>query len=231
MRYFLRNSSLQMRGRFVSWQSNCYVLKSFSTNSEALLSSRQYHHGQLKSALIEAGKHLIKEDGVEALSLRGLAQFVGVSHMAPYAHFKNKAYLLLGICISGFEDLAARLESVSADLAPEQRILEYGTQYLAFALENPKLYRLMLSQSLQPASTDDDDPDALSQAGQRPFNILREAFAELTPDDQEQTIRAQGAWSMVHGMAALLIEGRLVLPEGMSLKEFLARASVQSHIA
>jgi len=194
--------------------------------------SRSYHHGDLKTALIDAAKQLLKEKGVEALSLRTLASEVGVSHMAPYAHFKNKTELFQAIAADGFNSLTERMEQVDIDQKATQLILEYGTQYIEFALANAPLYRLMLSQTqvLGPEGADGSDAhmsEELRAASKRPHKLLVDAFGRISKDKVTQNVRAQGAWSIVHGMSALLIDGHLSVPEGMSLKQFLATASMQ----
>lgn len=195
------------------------------------MSSRRYHHGDLKSALIESGRKLLKNKGIEALSLRTLASDVGVSHMAPYAHFKNKSELFQAIAADGFNELAMRQEEVDVSLPANLLILEYGVQYIEFAIANAPLYRLMLSQTqiLGPDTGESDQhlSQELRDASKRPFVLLRNAFSRLFDDKDVQNIRAQGAWSLVHGMSALMIDGHLVIPPGMSLKQYLGNASLQ----
>ncbi|MFY0640655.1 MAG: TetR/AcrR family transcriptional regulator [Bermanella sp.] len=196
------------------------------------MSSSRYHHGDLKAALIDAANALLKEKGIEALSLRTLASMVGVSHMAPYAHFKNKTELFQAIAASGFNALAKRQEAVNTDQSAAYLILDYGTQYIEFAIENAPLYRLMLSQTQvtgpqQDMSTSNHLSDELKTASKRPYMLLMNAFALISKDKEAQNVRAQGAWAMVHGIASLLIDGHLNIPKGMSMKAFLAKASMQ----
>ena len=195
------------------------------------MSSSRYHHGDLKAALISAATKILKEKGIEALSLRGLAAEVGVSHMAPYAHFKNKTELFQSIAAYGFSGLADKMEKVQGDLAPVERILAYGTAYIEYAIANAPLYRLMLSQ------TQDTGPrkakgarhlsEELKAASQRPYDLLESEFALLIKDEELRKIRTQGAWSIVHGMAALIIDGHLTVPKGMPIKTFLAKATIE----
>jgi AcrR family transcriptional regulator len=76
--------------------------------------NKQYHHGDLKNALIEAGIQILSQDGLHALSLRKVAQKAGVSHAAPYAHFPDKQALIAAISTEGFRRLYASLEAVTA---------------------------------------------------------------------------------------------------------------------
>lgn len=195
-------------------------------------SIRNYHHGDLKTALIQSAERILKEKGIEALSLRTLAADVGVSHMAPYAHFKNKTELFQSIAAKGFNSLAYKLEQIDVNQNPHALILDYGATYIEFALSNAPLYRLMLSQTQvtgpQKASKTASHMSAeLKEASKRPFILLRNAFAQVEPDRNQQMIQAQGAWGLVHGISALLIDGHLLVPDGMTIKDFLAAATLK----
>jgi len=198
------------------------------------LASSRYHHGDLKSALIGSAKQILKEDGANALSLRAIASAVGVSHMAPYSHFKNKKELFQAVAASGFNELASNMEAVRKDLTdPKEVILAYGGEYIRFAIDNPQLYRLMLGQA-ESASNRKSEPKLsqkpqvsieLEASSKKLYSLLRDAFALETDDQAKVKAQALGAWSMVHGMAALIIEGHISIPEGMTAKAFLANSA------
>lgn len=205
-----------------------FILSSASNNNS-------YHHGDLKTALIDAAERLIKEKGIESLSLRNIASEVGVSHMAPYSHFKNKSELFQAVAAAGFIELSNRMMKVKHDLEdPKALILLYGVEYIEFASSNPQLYKLMLSQT-HPAKHLDTQLDshmpnendlALHEASKKPYVLLRDGFARFQSDEQKVKIQAQGAWAMVHGIASLIIEGHIVLEDNMTTKQFLAIASL-----
>ncbi len=189
--------------------------------------SMSYHHGDLKASLIAAAGAILKRDGADALSLRAIAQEVGVSHTAPYSHFKNKKELIRSVIDGGFESLAEAMQRAADEStrSPDNLALTYGAAYLQFAISNPQLYRLMLGQvearGLKKASADallSDENRALKD----PFFLLESAFEEIVNDASEVKNKALGAWALVHGMAALLIEGYITVPEGMELRHFLA---------
>ena len=192
-------------------------------NPDAVNKERSYHHGDLKSALIDAALQILDTRGIEALSLRALASEVGVSHMAPYAHFKNKTELFQSIAASGFQALTQRMTAVQGDQSPIELILDYGTQYIEFAIANPSLYKLMLSQT----QTAPEMTPELQQASKEPHALLVQAFERLPQSKRSASIQAQGAWAMVHGLSALITDGHLALPEGMSVKQYLAATSTQ----
>ncbi|MFT4763548.1 MAG: AcrR family transcriptional regulator [Oleispira sp.] len=206
------------------------------------MSSKQYHHGDLKASLVEAANTILLRDGADALSLRAIAAEVGVSHMAPYAHFKNKKELIKSIAEAGFVRMADTMEAVALELkakktlAPGELVLAYGASYLEFATANPQLYRLMLGQvettgrkskkeDITASTTSDSVSSPFIESSKKPFILLREAFALRGDTDERVKAQALGAWSMVHGMAALMIEGHIQVPEGTSFKHFLAAAT------
>ena len=214
------------------------------------MTKKNYHHGDLKEAIIASARTMLNEQGADALSLRAIAADVGVSHMAPYAHFKNKKELFQAIAASGFDELADNMLVSSQDLIKAQDlILAYGVAYVEFAIDHPQLYRLMLgqvetggrrTQKTQKEKGSDADIDIslsspmvsseLEASSKRTFLLLQEAFAKIYKKNDDMKVKAQalGAWSMVHGMAALIIEGHFSIPDTMTLKEFLSMAVVQS---
>jgi AcrR family transcriptional regulator len=209
------------------------------SNTSKKTKNSSYHHGDLKASLITAANTILQRDGADALSLRSIAAEVGVSHMAPYSHFKNKKELIKAVTAEGFKSLSRAMERDSKDLSkPEELILAYGTSYLEFATQNPQLYRLMLGQvdlqgkrSKQESSEKITEPklsEKLENFVQGPFILLREAFARVYDDQAMVKAQALGAWSIVHGMAALIIEGHIQVPEGISLKQFLASAALRA---
>lgn len=196
--------------------------------------NNKYHHGDLKAALISAAESLIQEKGIDALSLRSIAAEVGVSHMAPYSHFKNKSELFQAVAASGFTQLSNRMQSIKqANTSPKKLILLYGVEYINFACSNPQLYKLMLSQA-QPAVSEDKDtsnshsdiPESdLIKSSKRPYALLKGEFARLQSDQHMLKIQAQGGWAMVHGLASLMIEGHIFIDEKSSIIDFLSIAS------
>ena len=211
------------------------------------MTSKQYHHGDLKASLIAAANSILLRDGADALSLRAIAAEVGVSHMAPYAHFKNKKALVKSIAEAGFVQMADTMEAVARALkakktvAAGELILAYGASYLEFATANPQLYRLMLGQvettgrknkkeesdkqiNEEKISADENNNPFIGRS-KKPFILLYEAFALRGDSDEKVKAQALGAWSMVHGMAALIIEGHIQVPKDTSFKHFLAAAT------
>lgn len=205
------------------------------------MASHTYHHGDLKEALIKASHKILSEKGADSLSLRAMAAEVGVSHMAPYSHFKSKKALFQEVAASGFDALANKMAQDSEGMTnASELILSYGVTYIEFALAQPQLYRLMLGQveNLGRRSTNkteehdtapltsSDISSELQRSSKRPFTLLESAFAQTSRNTLKVKAQALGAWSMVHGMAALLIEGHFEIPAEITTKEFLAMAAV-----
>ena len=167
---------------------------------------KKYHHGDLKSALIEAGLAELEEKGLDGLSLRGIAARVGVSHTAPKNHFDSLRGLLTAIAARGFEMHTAEMRRRVEDQPPGQGRLHAACNgYVRFALDNPELFKLMFSGAMK----DGEDAD-LKHSAWASYDVLRDVAHGLDWDKAD----APGGpwrtewmlWSMVHGYATLLVE-------------------------
>lgn len=174
------------------------------------LASPSYHHGALRTALIEATEALLAEKGADAFSLREVARRAGVSAAAPAHHFGDAAGLLTAVATLGFEGLRQALEAGDARGTDARTALrEQGIEYVRYAMAHPGRFRLMFrSGRLHPDA-------ALEHQGMAAFEVLargaRRAFsvadaAAMTPQHW-QVVTA--LWSLVHGYAHLAIAGKL----------------------
>lgn len=169
---------------------------------------RTYHHGSLRSALIEAAEAVIAERGLDRFSLRETARRAGVSPAAPAHHFGDVRGLLTAIAAQAFADLADALEQADSSAGPDRvaRIKAQGEAYVAFALDRPARFDVMWRKPL----LDNEDPH-LSEAGDRAFEVLdRVARPDGTPSlGSRDPVLAPSiaAWSLVHGFARLAIDG------------------------
>src|SRR4029453_8881835 len=177
---------------------------------------RAYHHGDLRRALIQAALQVIRRDGLGALSLRDLARQVGVSHAAPVHHFGDKAGLLTAIAADGFFKLADELRRTYRRTGS---FLEVGVAYVRFAVRQRAYFEVMFRPELYHA----DDP-ALIAARQQSGDVLYGSLSER-PTVASADTRAAGlaAWSLVHGLATLLLTGNLP-PDVARDPEELARS-------
>ncbi len=176
-------------------------------------SGKTYHHGDLRAALVSAALDLLETGGEAALSLRAAARACGVSAMAPYRHFPGKEDLLQAVAARGFEDLAAGLEAADGSAAGAQALAAQGAAYVAFACRHPALFRLMF---MGPCRTRSDPRPTGSWSGGRPPSRGPPCRAE------DLTL---AAWSLVHGLAALILDRRVPL-EGEAAEAMARRITL-----
>lgn len=182
----------------------------------ASTSDKKYHHGDLRQALLDEGRALINETGPDQLSLRELARRLGVSAMAPYRHYADKNSLLASIATEGFLNLTERLQAVGgSDTSGRRPLLQGGVIYVKFALEQPALFRLMFSRRWPGSS----HPE-LHAARAASFNALM-MYLESAADSGRRLAHARGCWSLVHGLALLLLDGLLQVPQDVPTDDWL----------
>jgi AcrR family transcriptional regulator len=169
------------------------------------MKTRPYHHGDLRSAVLEASLSLLDEGGQDALSLREAARRAGVSHAAPYRHFPDKQALLAALSGEGYHLLASNLReaATAAGDAPRERLTALGAAYLHFALEHPALLDLMFS------SAGKDLDGAASEAHTVLIDEIRLAQSAGLIRSGDPMLPAAVLWSQVHGMAGLIGAGKL----------------------
>lgn len=186
---------------------------------------KTYHHGDLKNALIHAGVEILAREGTGGLSLRKVAQRAGVSHSAPYAHFADKQALIAAISTEGYRALTARVEAAAAPHSgdPQRQLLEAAWAYIQFALDDPARFRISLSGVVER----EKDYPALVQASQEGYaavlRIVETCQARGLLSGAPVEAVAASVWSLVHGLASLLLEGQLPhqLLDRMSLRGLL----------
>ena len=173
---------------------------------------RSYHHGNLFSALLDAAEDELIERGMEGFSLRGVAKRAGVSHAAPAHHFGDANGLLTALAARGFEQFIQRQRDfrLRAPTDARAQLAASGVGYVVFALEKPAIFRLMFSSD----RPDFDDPD-LQRIAESAFEELVEHVRGVTEDqgspkkDGAMMLDVAAAWAVAHGLADLLVAGRL----------------------
>jgi AcrR family transcriptional regulator len=191
-----------------------------------MMSSRTpYHHGNLRSALIEAGLQLARDGGPDAVVLREVSRRAGVSHNAAYRHFADRDSLLKAICERCMRSLAQLMEKRIAEVGPARRGLgaararlrATGSAYVEFALAEQGLFRTAFA--VPPGLGYLQDDEGIGDSGLGPLDLLRaqldavSAAGGLLPERRANAELA--AWASVHGLSMLLLEGPLrELPEG-----------------
>jgi AcrR family transcriptional regulator len=170
--------------------------------------ARPYHHGKLKEALVEAAIGLIAETGPRGFTLREAARRAGVSHNAPYRHFRDRNDLLAAVATDGFIRLTRAMARSSTRIGPLNRLRRSGLAYVDFALRWPQHFAAMFDAPWDPLQY----PECAA-AAQRCFETLRgfvrdcQAAGHLPAGDSERL--AYKAWSLVHGIAKLANAGQL----------------------
>jgi len=170
--------------------------------------TRPYHHGNLKPVLLEAAVQLIGETGPRGFTLREAARRAGVSHNAPYRHFRDRDDLLAAVAQDGFERLTGAMARAAPKAGPLNRLRRSGLAYVDFALRWPQHFAAMFD-----APWDKLDYPECAEAARRCFETLCgfvrdcQAASQMPAGDPERL--AYHAWSLVHGIAKLANAGQL----------------------
>lgn len=166
-----------------------------------------YHHGDLRTALLDAAEKELLKDPDCVLSVRSLASKIGVSATAPHAHFSTKSDLLAALATRGFERLREDLLEAPQDKEDLRMMLTgLAERYIAFGVKNTGLYRLMFTTGVGLETKAE-----LRLASRTSYDVLRDAIRSAFPDHAktETDTYALTAWALVHGFTSLLSEDRI----------------------
>jgi AcrR family transcriptional regulator len=177
-----------------------------------------YRHGDLRRALLDAGVALAREGGPDAVVLREATRRAGVVPNAAYRHFAGREELLRAVRAAALGELALAMEAELGRLRKAKPaayaracVRAVGTGYLAFAQDQSGLFRTAFS--IGEAGAGDGDPAKAGRSGLNPFELLGAAVDKLVEAGVLSSERRVGAeylaWSAVHGLAMLIIEGPL----------------------
>lgn len=165
-----------------------------------------YHVGNLAPQLLAEARILLAQVGPAKLSLRAVAEKVGVSSTAVYHHFSNRNDLLAQLAIQGFRELRAALLKRDKNRANRDKLREGTLAYFRFARKNPALYQLMFGPEFSP----DNMTAELKLAGEEAFGELKAIIADVRkwPVESPEVHRAAlAAWSFIHGLTSLVLHG------------------------
>jgi AcrR family transcriptional regulator len=178
----------------------------------------RYHHGDLRRALVEAGTRLARDGGPDAVVLREATRQVGVSANAAYRHFADREALLGAVVTRGLAEMARTMETELAMVRAAEprpraraRLRAVGAGYLRFATAEPGLFRatFLVPSDLSRARS----PEGRGDTGRTPFELLSDALDELVEAGVVSSDQRPGAellaWSAVHGLAVLAVNGPL----------------------
>ncbi len=186
----------------------------------------------MRQALLDAALEIVRRDGAAALTLRAVARAARVSHMAPYHHFADKAALVAAVAREGFRGLGRemeeRIERCPDD--PRARFRESGIAYVSFAVKHPNLFRVMFG----PEAADAEAHPDLGAESREVFDVMQrllqqsQAGYQVREDDARQI--GLTAWSLVHGLAMLCIDGQFgpeaTSPEGAERLAYAATGAL-----
>lgn len=189
------------------------------------MTEKNYHHGDLKNALIRAGVEILAQDGLSGLSLRKVALRAGVSHSAPYAHFPDKQSLIAAISTEGFRQLYAVLDDaiLAHDGKPRAQLVAGMRAYTQFALQNTDIFKIMFSSVLEKEKDHPAFVDISQKSFERVVDVVRacQQAGVLKPGTTEAL--AVALWGQVHGIVSLALEGQIshTILERWSLLEII----------
>ena len=186
-----------------------------------------YHHGNLAESLLDAVDELASRFGLEAVSLRACAKRVGVSPSSAFRHYADKRALMTAFAARALDRLSDALERASAEAsaAGDNAFLAVGLAYVGHAIERPAFFRAAWREETIYA-TDADYAAAVA----RLVAHVRGGFAASIedPDPEEMDARELLAWSAVHGLASLFVDGPLGAGDGVDAKLATAREMLEA---
>jgi AcrR family transcriptional regulator len=176
-------------------------------------------NGDARRKILEEAIGIVYREGVERITMRGLAEKLGYSPATIYLHFSGKNELQREIARHGFERLIECLDAAFEIEDPDLALRQICLRYIGFGLENPELYRLMFQDmtTLRELGMGDDP------LGSRLFQALREVYTRGVANGSfrncDATVEAAVGWAMVHGLVQLASARRLPNP-ALFLEEF-----------
>jgi AcrR family transcriptional regulator len=170
---------------------------------------RKQHQDELREKILDAARELFVEEGVEAVSMRKIAQKIGYSATTLYNYFEDKEALLHALCDADFGTLQESFKKVGRIADPIERMRKMGQAYITFALRYPSHYRLMFMTPRVHAESDDchdierGNPDEDAYAFLRATVVEALAAGAFRDEYQDADLLSQIVWSGVHGVASL----------------------------
>ena len=198
---------MRLRPHFDTVKIDCYI-NAMTLDSLTLKDSSSYHHGNLRQTLLLAAAEMISENGIESLSLRKLAEMVGVSRTAAYHYFHDKNDLLCAIAANGFRRWQMSLNQLESNSLPERdKFEQYILGYIAFATNNPEEYELMFGRCIWKQSKCQELQDISHATFQHQVEMIAHWQSTGLVIGDNSLRSAQIIWGTLHGIAKLFIDG------------------------
>jgi AcrR family transcriptional regulator len=168
--------------------------------------TRARRHQNTRRSILDAARRIVYQQGVDALSMRAIAQQIDYSPAGLYDYFEGKDAILQTLCLEGHQRLSEHMRQALAEGSPNDRLLAIGLGYIEFAVNNPDYYLLMFA--TVPAQP--DMKEFYSEASS--YTILLQVIQEGIADGSFQPRPGYGveemaysAWALVHGISMLRI--------------------------
>lgn len=167
-----------------------------------------YHHGDLMNALISESLKIIKKEGIDKLSIRYIARKTGVSHAAPYRHFKNSEGLLIAIAVKGFNMLNQDINKAISNYPDDyySQIIEAGKRYIKFCANNPDLYRIMFGDYIRNKTASPELFQAMDDLFKKWMGIFCKLKTRKQATREDMMTNLVMVWSMLHGYSSFIID-------------------------
>jgi AcrR family transcriptional regulator len=166
-----------------------------------------YHHGDLRAALVAHATAILRKEGPEALTLRAVARAAGVSEAAPYRHFANRRELVAAVAAAGFRRMQEAMMA-AMQKGGREGLRGVATAYVRFALQNPAEYRVMFGSEVAKTS----DLPELRDTGRSVLDFVAHGMGALQqagligPGDPQ--MMAVVTWAQLHGLVMLALDGQ-----------------------
>ena len=158
----------------------------------------------VRQQILDASLELLKTEGLQGLSMREVARRAGVSHQAPYHHFPEREAILAELARDGFSTLLEYMKSAKGE-TQDSLMISMGTAYIRFAMEHPEQFRLMFRSEM----CDLERYPTAHAAAEATFGLLVDTVTKGAGEQEPMdTARIMACWSMAHGLATLLLDGK-----------------------
>lgn len=192
-----------------------YSINMASNGNSVNIKDRDYHHGDLRAALMAAGMAALDQAPADSLSLRALAREAGVSATAVYRHFPDKDALLGALALAGLDRMgeAQAAAMAGAGQGALAAFCASGAAYVRFAMDHPNQFRLIWRMA-----PETDVLGAPLEQSHPAMQGLRRSVDAVLPSDasaEERRATALRCWGLVHGLAMLALDRQVTLDDAM----------------
>lgn len=177
-------------------------------DNESMGSDRKYHHGSLRETALKCARALVEARGHSSITMRDLAERIGVAPSALYRHYSSRSALLVALAEEAHVVLGRDIEASIADSEDPREVLYIaGRRFFAFTRSHPALFRMMYDNEVINAPEAEGNLQALKRNYVTLLGVFREAYPELTA--REARLRLIGFWATLFGYATVRLQGAL----------------------